>query len=641
MRRRAGARSPITDDSSLSSAPSSSASSRSAGSSWFPPVTQQLRLRGLKAISFVASNQSRRGHSQGKFRITLHSDFDTDPFWTSPWWSWSKERLQDRLRWTDVELDKTKVHPGIQCLVARVWFCPTTPAASDGPLVAGTIHQSQKQAEGDPSLEVTWGVHLSGLECLGPHPPAHGRLPADAIVFIMSGYYFTARSAESRRGLTKHLFIKAPLAGGGGKGERVPLLALATKSYDTGLVLRLHRMQRALHQIDTSNSRLKAELRNRGVIDEEEVGRRVAADDPAPPRVLREKDFFNKRPVKSCRSRVTETHLQLQLESLQVRLDLLRREAADKRALVEGRRADAASVSDSNAQRAEGLRERRRVVCTDRRAYEGWSREFATTSKQSHVRMAALKDIRLNLVRGLSELYPVSTAAAAGVAATIRWVSVPDAGKALRDHAAKNEADASVAVTWLAHLVHLVGAQLGLPLRYPLRLQGSTSMVVDLSKDPPDEYPLFIKGSNNEQSDRFEMGVFLLSKDIAQLRWHFGRHTKDLKPMLKNVSELMSMGKHNEEVDRIFMLLPRSPQLALPPSSSTLGGKEGINGRQVEVEGLEIGVEATESKLSELMMSNIKLDTSAVDGVGDNRKGIKSSFKSSPARSLSKKAFSN
>ena len=125
----------------------------------------------------------------------------------------------------------------------------------------------------------------------------------------------------------------------------------------------------------------------------------MAADDPAPPppQVLREKDFFNKRPVKSCRSRVTETHLQLQLESLQVRLDLLRREAADKRALVEGRKADAASVSDSNAQRAEGLRERRRVVCTDRQAYEGWSREFATTSKQSHVRMAALKDIRQGL----------------------------------------------------------------------------------------------------------------------------------------------------------------------------------------------------------------------------------------------------
>ena len=262
---------------------------------------------------------------------------------------------------------------------------------------------------------------------------------------------------------------------------------------------------------------------------------------------------------------------------------------------------------------------------------------------------------RLNLVRGLSELYPISTSAAATVAATIRWVSLPDAGKALRDHAAKNEADASVAVTWLAHLVHLVGCQLGVPLRYPLRLLGTTSTVVDLSKDPPDEYPLFIKGgSNNEQRARFEMGVFLLSKNIAQLRWHFGRQTKDLKPMLKNVSELLLMGKHNEEVDRIFMLLPRTPQLAPPPPtsfSSYQAKKEPslANGRAaaaatssapsalVADEGLEIGVEATESKLSELMMSNTKLEANTVVD-NKSRTVIKSPLKSHQ-QNLSKQAF--
>ena len=122
-----------------------------------------------------------------------------------------------------MELDKTKVHPGIQCLVVRVWFCPAAaaPAATDGPTL-DTIHKSQTEGGGGetpPTLEVTWGVHLSGLECLGPHPPAHGRLPTDAIVFIMSGYYFTARSSGDKRPLAKHLFIKSPLASGGGVGK--------------------------------------------------------------------------------------------------------------------------------------------------------------------------------------------------------------------------------------------------------------------------------------------------------------------------------------------------------------------------------------------------------------------------------------
>merc|ERR1719342_655390 len=96
--------------------------------------------------------------------------------------------------------------------------------------------------------------------------------------------------------------------------------------------------------------------------------------------------------------------------------------------------------------------------------------------------------------------------------------------------------------------------------------------------------------------------------------------------MLKNVSELLLMGEHNEEVDRIFMLLPRTPQLAPPPptSSSYQAKREPSRANTVATpsssassalvadEGLEIGVEATESKLSELMMSNTKLEANTV-----------------------------
>ena len=97
------------------------------------------------SLLFIASNQMRRGHSQGRFRITLHSDFEGPAFWSSPWWSWSKDRLQDRLQWTDVELDKSKVHPGIQCLVVRVWFCPVR---VDSACIKGTIQQSQQPKVG-------------------------------------------------------------------------------------------------------------------------------------------------------------------------------------------------------------------------------------------------------------------------------------------------------------------------------------------------------------------------------------------------------------------------------------------------------------------------------------------------------------
>merc|ERR1719391_779545 len=94
---------------------------------------------------------------------------------------------------------------------------------------------------------------------------------------------------------------------------------------------------------------------------------------------------------------------------------------------------------------------------------------------------------------------------------------------------------------------------------------GSTSTIFDCTKEPPDEYPLYMSGKGSASGDRFEMGVFLLSRNISQLRWHFQKLTKDLKPMLRNVSELLQLGKSNEEIDRIFLLLPRQGHVIQPP----------------------------------------------------------------------------
>jgi len=565
-------------------------------------------------------------------------------------------------------LDKTKVHPGIQCLVVRVWFCPLngSNAGAEDACIRGTIQQSQQLTQcsdnlAGVTLEVTWGVHLSGLECLGPHPPAQSRLPADAIVFIMSGYYFTA---SDRPVLSKHLYIRAPVAGhnkgpgGGGvtgKGGRgPPLVNLATKSYDTGLVLRLHRMQSSLHDLETKNSVIKSDIRNKGVMEEGEVRERVKVSQPAEkaPLLLRQKDLFNPKKSKTCRSRLEETHLQLQLESLHIRMDLLKREVAARKAKVEADRAQAKRVSDSNTIATKLLCNQKSVICQDQLAFQAWRcGEFEAGAKHSYVRLAALRDIKLNLVRGLSELYPIHVTESGS---TIRWVSLPDAGEALRQHAVKDEKDASVAVSWLAHLVHLVGSQLSLPLRYPIRLMGSTSTILDYTKDPPDEYPLHMQGNRNSSGDRFEMAVFLLSRNISQLRWHFQRHTKDLKPLLRNVSELLELGKSNEEIDRIFMLLPSQPASShvIPPpprplfqhnggnpaqvrKSSRSGGSGGghhhANGRAIQAD--EVGIEATEGKLSELM-SYTKSEASGNNLTGGDAKGVTSPTKTHVKRSI-------
>ena len=70
---------------------------------------------------------------------------------------------------------------------------------------------------------------------------------------------------------------------------------------------------------------------------------------------------------------------------------------------------------------------------------------------------------------------------------------------------------------------------------------GSIGIIFKFVPRIPDkdrEFPLFPKG--NERV-RFDYGVFLLNKNIAQLRWFCGEATSDAKPTLKNLAGLLQL----------------------------------------------------------------------------------------------------
>merc|ERR1712142_1322355 len=152
-----------------------------------------------------------------------------------------------------------------------------------------------------------------------------------------------------------------------------------------------------------------------------------------------------------------------------------------------------------------------------------------------------------------------------GRIATVRWVALPEAGKHLREFSSRNETVVSVAVCWLAHLMHLIACMLDLPLRYPVKLMGSTSAILDVTSRKVEEYPLHV-GKSNSDWNKFEFGVYLLSKNVSQLRWYFNLSTKDPKPMVLNVSQILNMGKSDAQIDRILMMLPTAPHLIPMPS---------------------------------------------------------------------------
>ncbi|XP_074811316.1 UV radiation resistance-associated gene protein isoform X2 [Natator depressus] len=81
------------------------------------------------------------------------------------------------------------------------------------------------------------------------------------------------------------------------------------------------------------------------------------------------------------------------------------------------------------------------------------------------------------------------------------------------------------------------------PLRYPIIHKGSRSAIKDNINDKltekEREFPLYPKGGERLQ---FDYGVYLLNKNIAQLRYQHGLGTPDLRQTLPNLKNFMEHG---------------------------------------------------------------------------------------------------
>lgn len=82
-----------------------------------------------------------------------------------------------------------------------------------------------------------------------------------------------------------------------------------------------------------------------------------------------------------------------------------------------------------------------------------------------------------------------------------------------------------------------------MPLRYPIIHKGSRSTIKDNINDKltekEREFPLYPKGGEKLQ---FDYGVYLLNKNIAQLRYQHGLGTPDLRQTLPNLKNFMEHG---------------------------------------------------------------------------------------------------
>ncbi|CAG5118810.1 unnamed protein product [Candidula unifasciata] len=108
------------------------------------------------------------------------------------------------------------------------------------------------------------------------------------------------------------------------------------------------------------------------------------------------------------------------------------------------------------------------------------------------------------------------------------------------DYQGQDEMRVSIALGFTCHLTQMISHFMDLPLRYPMVYRGSRSTIIDHihSKltDKDREFPLYGKGKEKFQ---YNYAVFLLNKNISQMRFYCGLGTNDLRQTLPNLKSLL------------------------------------------------------------------------------------------------------
>ncbi|XP_029641404.1 UV radiation resistance-associated protein isoform X1 [Octopus sinensis] len=157
----------------------------------------------------------------------------------------------------------------------------------------------------------------------------------------------------------------------------------------------------------------------------------------------------------------------------------------------------------------------------------------------------------------------------------------------------------AVGLGYTCHMILMLSHILNLPLRYPMEYRGSRSQIQDHIHTKLSErernFPLYSKGKKDFY---FHYGVYLLNKNISQLRWYCGLGTADLRLTLPNLKSLLELrlGVRSEQSSHLSPV-PSNLQDYISPSGQMTLIDSATRTAVCEIDELE-GVVDTSSKLS-------------------------------------------
>ncbi|XP_027887137.1 UV radiation resistance-associated gene protein [Xiphophorus couchianus] len=334
-------------------------------------------------------------------------------------------------------------------------------------------------------LLIEWKVNLDGLRYTGQQ--IRSRYPNEIIFGLNDGYYAADFDHKDTSEQKNYSLLQVDQSS-------------VRNSYSVFSLLRLHTAQRAIKQTQVTVQRSGQEI-------EEKLRTTAACTE-------RKKE----RECMQLRIAVLCSELQRQKKAFGREIDVRQKE----RAHLQKKEEAFSSQHESLKEEKESLTKLQKE-CTAKRE------QFLKTNAQLTFRCR-------QLLSELSYIYPIDVVNQSDY--VICGVKLPNSD----DFQAKDDGSVAVALGYTAHLVLMISCFLQLPLRYPVIHKGSRSSIKDTITDrlteKEREFPLYPRG----ERFHFEYGVYLLNKNIAQLRYQHGLTTPDLQQTLPNLKNFLEHG---------------------------------------------------------------------------------------------------
>ncbi|KAI7793786.1 putative UV radiation resistance-associated protein, partial [Triplophysa rosa] len=308
---------------------------------------------------------------------------------------------------------------------------------------------------------IEWKVNLDGLRYTGQQ--IRSRNPNEIIFGLNDGYYAAEFDQKETSDRKKNSLLQVDQSS-------------VRNSYSVFSLLRLHTAQRAIKQTQVTVQKIGKEI-------EEKL-----------------------RTTASCTEKKKEREgMQLRIGILRCELERQKKALAKEMDVLQKERAQLQKKEEASSTKHQGL-ESERTSLTE-------LVKECTAKREMFLKSNAQLTFRCRqLISELSYIYPIDVNNQNDY--VICGVKLPNS----EDFQAKDDGSVAVALGYTAHLVMMISFFLQVPLRYPIIHKGSRSSIKDTITDKltekEREFPLYPRGERFQ----FEYGVYLLNKNIAQVR---------------------------------------------------------------------------------------------------------------------------